>query len=59
MALIEPRSLDLLSKVRSEADTATRCQLCLQMSGLYRLQVVITAVTLNTFVMLAFHEILL
>ena len=57
--LIEHRSLDLLSKIRSEAGIAMRSQFYFQMSGLHRLQIAIAALTLNTFMMLAFHEILL
>lgn len=48
-----------LSKVTSEADTATGCQLCLHMSGLHHLKIVITAFTLNALTMLASHKILL
>lgn len=59
MVLIEHRSLDLLSKVRSEAGIAMRSQFYLQISGLHHLQIEIAALTLNTFMMLAFHEILL
>lgn len=58
MALIGHRGLDLLSKVRSEGDTATRCQLCLHMTGPQHLIRVIAALTLNLLLMLEFHEIL-
>lgn len=59
MALIEHRSLDLLSKVRNEADTAMGCQFCLQMSGLHRLKTVTVALALKMLMSLAFHRILL
>lgn len=52
----ECRHLDLLSKATSEADTATRCQLCPHMFGLHHLKIVITAFTLNVLMVLASHK---